>query len=93
MPLKITSTYSSLVRTINAEGITFAILTQVKLEFHSCHLYPVATRALALTPKSADVTLRLSSEATQSSLLESRLGCEKGWHSLSPDDRGCLYAG
>ncbi len=34
---------------------------------------PVATQTLALTPKSANVTLHLSSEAMQSSLLESEL--------------------
>jgi len=35
MPLKITYTYSSLVRAINVEGIISAILTQAKLEFNS----------------------------------------------------------
>ena len=35
MPLKITRTYSSLVKAINAEGIILAILTQAKLEFNS----------------------------------------------------------
>ena len=39
MPLKMTRTYSSLVRAINTEGITFVILTQVRLEFYSCHLF------------------------------------------------------
>ena len=53
----------------------------------------VVTQMLALTPKSANVTLHLHSEATQSSSLESRLSCEKSWYSLSSDGRGCLYAG
>ena len=40
MPLKITCTYSSLVRSINnVEDIIFVILTQVRLEFYGCHLF------------------------------------------------------
>ena len=46
MPLKITYTYSSLVRAINAEGIISAILTQAKLEFNSSISFLVAGEEL-----------------------------------------------